>query len=106
MIHSILLVQSVCLAVFFHNLSPGPLWSGTLYFMLNIFLYRAFAARAHTIATCFALVPKLCHLFFLNLSLSSALGNLSFTSTPHIHLTILSSAQFYTFRNVKLQYLI
>ena len=36
-IHSILLVQSTCLTVPLHNLSPGPLWSsswsGTLYRM-------------------------------------------------------------------------
>ena len=27
MIHSILLIQFICLTVLFHNLSPGPLWS-------------------------------------------------------------------------------
>ena len=40
--YSILLVQFTCLTVFFHNLSPGPLWSsswsGTLYFILHAFL--------------------------------------------------------------------
>ena len=43
MIHSILLVQYTCLTVLFHNLSLGYLWStswsGTLYFILHIFLY-------------------------------------------------------------------
>ena len=38
-IHSILLVQFMCLAVLFHNLCPRPLWSstwsGTLYFILH-----------------------------------------------------------------------
>ena len=38
-IHSILLVQFMCLAVLFHNRCPGPLWSstwsGTLYFILH-----------------------------------------------------------------------
>jgi len=43
MIHSILPVQSTCLTVFFHNLSPSFLWStswpGTLHFLLHIFLH-------------------------------------------------------------------
>ena len=30
---SILLVQFTCLTVLFHKLSPGPLWSGALYFI-------------------------------------------------------------------------
>jgi len=42
-IHSILLVQFMCLTVFFHNLSPSFLWStswpGTLNFILHIFLH-------------------------------------------------------------------
>jgi len=37
-IHSVLLVQFTCLTVLFHNLSPGPLWSGTLCFILHTFL--------------------------------------------------------------------
>jgi len=43
MIHSILLVQFMCLTVFFHNLSPSFLWStswpGTLHFILHTFLH-------------------------------------------------------------------
>ena len=43
MIHSILLVQVMCLTVLFHNLSSGPLWSTswswTLYFILYAFLH-------------------------------------------------------------------
>jgi len=46
MIHSILLVQFMCLTVLFHNLSPGPLWSsswsGTLYFILHTFLHPSY----------------------------------------------------------------
>ena len=42
-IHSILPVQFTCLTVFFHNLSPSPLWStsrsGTLQFILHTFLH-------------------------------------------------------------------
>ena len=50
-----------------------------------------FAAHAHTIATCFAVVSILYHLFLF--SLTSLLGTLSFTLTLHIHLTILISAR-------------
>ena len=36
--HSILCVQFMCFRDLFHNLSPGPLWSGTHYFILHTFL--------------------------------------------------------------------
>jgi len=49
-----------------------------------------FAAHAHTIGTCFAVVPKLCHLILV--SLNPLLGTLSCSLMPHIHLTILISA--------------
>jgi len=45
-----------------------------------------FASHAHTIATCFAVVPRLCHLS------QPLLGSLFCSSTLHIHLTILISA--------------
>jgi len=67
-------VQFTCLTVLFQNLSPCSLWSSswswTLYF-----------THAHTIAACFAVIPMLCHLFLISLSLSlcSLLGNLSFS---------------------------
>jgi len=42
-IHGILHVQSTCMRVFFHNLSPSFLWStswpGTLHFILHTFLH-------------------------------------------------------------------
>ena len=51
--------------------------------------YLLFATHAHTIATCFAVVLRLCHLILVSLStLLLALVNF----TPHIHLTILISA--------------
>ena len=91
-IYSILLVQFSCLTVLFHNLSPGPLWSsswsGALYFTLHAFLHL-FVTHAHTIAACFAVISMLCHLF--QITLSSLLGKLSFSLTPHIHLTFLIS---------------
>jgi len=55
--------------------SPSFLWStscpGTLHFILHIFLHHhclLFTAHAHTIATRFAVVPKLCHLILISLS--------------------------------------
>ena len=55
--------------------------------------YLLFAAHAHTNAACSAVILMLCHLYLLSLSLSSLLGSLSFSLTPHIHLTILISAR-------------
>ena len=43
MIHSILLVQNMCLAIYLHNLFPCPLWStsssGALHLIFHIFLH-------------------------------------------------------------------
>ena len=50
-----------------------------------------FATHDHTSAACSAAIPMLCHLPLV--SLSSLLGSLSFSLTPHIHLTILISAR-------------
>ena len=50
-----------------------------------------FAAYPHSNAACSAVIPMLCHLY--QVSLSSLLRNLSFSLTPHIHLTILISAR-------------
>jgi len=52
--------------------------------------YLLFTTHAHTIAACFAVVPKLCHLILV--SLSTLLGTLSCNFIPHIHLTILISS--------------
>ena len=74
-IHGILPVQFTCLTVFFHNLSPSFLWStswpGTLHFnSIHSFTQSlsSFATHAHTIATCFTAVPRLCHLNLVSLS--------------------------------------
>jgi len=50
-----------------------------------------FATHAHTIATCFAVVPQLCHLFLV--SLNFLLGTLSFTLTSLNLNAILNSAR-------------
>jgi len=76
MIHSILLVQFSCLTVFLNNLSPRPLWStswsGAIDLILHTFLHQTksllFTTHAHTITTCFAVVPILYHLFLVSLS--------------------------------------
>ena len=54
--------------------------------------HNLITAHAHTIATCFALVPRLCMSSNPSLSLNSLLGTLSCSFMPHIHLTILISA--------------
>ena len=55
--------------------------------------YLLFAAHAHTVATCFAVVLRLCHLILVSLSTLSQLFTWdSYSFTPHIHLTILISA--------------
>jgi len=69
--YGILPVQCMCLSVFLHNPSPSFLlytsWPGTLQFIFHTpnhcFL---FTTHAHTIATCFALVPPLCHLILVS----------------------------------------
>jgi len=73
-IHGILPVQFMCLTVFFHNLSPSVLWSTfwhpplhTPYISSPIHCLL-FTAHAHTIATCFAVVPTLCHLILVSLN--------------------------------------
>jgi len=74
-IHGILPVQFVCLTVFFYNLSKFSLiyilaWHPPLH-TPNISSHNyclLFAAHAHTIATCFAVVPWLCRLIIVCLS--------------------------------------
>ena len=94
----ILPVHFTCLTVFFHNLSPSFLvytfaWHPPLHslYISSPNHCLLFTAHAHTIATCFALVPRLCHLILL--SLSHLLGSLSCSFTPYMYLTILTSAR-------------
>ena len=91
-IHGILPVQSTYLRILFHNLSPSFLWStswlGTLHFILHTFLHPIIV-----FASCFALVPRLCHLILVSLStLYLELYIVATSLMPHIHLTILISA--------------
>jgi len=75
-IHGILSVQFTCLTVFFHNLCPSFIWSNswldTLHFILHTFLHPIIVLFSRhmpiTIATCFAVVPRLYHLTVVSLS--------------------------------------
>jgi len=87
------------------NLSAQPLSMSSLVYLLvwspppNIPYISSsnqcllFAAHAHTITTCFAVVSILYYLFLVFLLTPYLLGTLSFTLTLHIHLTILISAR-------------
>ena len=98
-IHSILLVQIACLAIFLHNLSPRP-------FGLPLGLEPSTSYSIHfftqSVYSFCSTCPYHCNLFCCSisiissipsLSLNSLLGTLSFTLTLHIHLTILISAR-------------
>ena len=89
-IHSTLCVQFTCLTVLFDNFTRSSL---VLLVVLDPLLHTPcisspnhhlfFAAHSHTIAACSAVIPMLCHLYLV--SLSSLLGNLSFSLMQHIH---------------------
>jgi len=75
MIHSMFLVQFICLIALFHNLSSRPLWSssgsGTLYFILHTFLHPIiifFLQHIPIPSQPVAVVPVLCHIFLISLS--------------------------------------
>jgi len=96
-IHSILLVQitawqSFCITSF-HVLFGLPLGlepSPHIPYISSPNQCLLFAAHAHTIATCFAVVSILYNLFLVFFS-TPYLELLSFTLTLHMHLTILIS---------------
>ena len=52
-----------------------------------------FTAYAHTIATCFAVVPRLCHVILVSLSQPFICNSILM---PHMHLTILISIRWST----------
>ena len=84
MIHSIPFIQFTCLTVFLFVLDPllhTPCISSQNHIL--------FAAHAHTIAACSAVIPM--HLYLI--SLSQLLTWKSVSLTPLIHLTILISAR-------------
>ena len=94
MLHSILLVQIMCLAIFLHNLCPSPLWSTSWPRAIH-FIHFCTQSVSSFRNTC----PYYHNLFCLssmiissisNLSLNSVLGTLSFTLPSHIRLAILN----------------
>ena len=97
-IYSILPVQTMCLAIFLHNLSPCPVWStswsGALHLIFHTFLHPISVFFSQCIPI--PLQPVCCSISIISsmpsLSLISLLGILSFTLTLHVHLTILISA--------------
>jgi len=83
-IHSILLVQITCLAIFLYNLSMSSLvyllvWSPPPHipYISSPNHCLLFATHAHIVATCFAVVSILYHLFLV------------FLSTPYLELCLL-----------------
>ena len=99
MVHSILFIQLTCLTVLSNNLFPGPLWfspwSSTLNFIRHAFLHPVIIifSQHMPIPMQPVLLQYQCYVITPSLSLSSLLGSLSFSLTPHIHLTILISAR-------------
>jgi len=89
MIHGILPVQPKRLTVSKFSLVYFLAWHPPLHtpYISSPNHCLLFATHAHTIATCFAILPRLCHL-----SLNPLLGILCYSFMPHIHLTILISA--------------
>ena len=95
-IHGILFVHFTCLTILLDNLSPGlplglgPWTSYSIHFFTQL--------SSSFFSTCpYQLSPFCCKTSAMSsipsLSLSSLLGSLSFSLTPHIHLTILISAR-------------
>jgi len=75
MIHGILPIQSTCFTVFFHNLSKFSLvyllaWHPPFHtsYISSPNHNLLFATHVYSIATCFAVVPRLCHLILVSLS--------------------------------------
>jgi len=98
MIHSILLVQFTCFTDFFAQpLSESSsvcllVWHPPLHtpYISSSNHSLLFTAHAHTIATCFAVVPRLCHLILVSLSLNPLLGTPFCSLMPPIYLTSFS----------------
>jgi len=98
-IHSILPVPIVCLTVFCTTsiqvlLVYHIVWNPSLHtpYISSLSHCLLFTTHAHTNATCFPVVTRLCHVFLI--SLSTLLRTLCFTLLSHIHLTIHISARF------------
>ena len=71
-------------------LGLGPSTSYSMHFFAQSSSFRSTCPYHRSL---FLVIPMLCHLYLVSLSLSSLLGNLSFSLISHIHLTILISAR-------------
>jgi len=85
LLHGIFPIQFTCLTVFFrwslHKFSLYLLaWQLTSFTTYSNHCLL-FAAHAHTIATCFAVVPRLCHLILV--SLNPLFGTLCYARVSH-----------------------
>jgi len=80
--------STISLQFFGLPLGLSPSTSYSIHFFTQSL--SSFCNTCPHIATCFAVVTRLCHLILV--SLSTLLGTLSCNFTPHIHLTILVSA--------------
>ena len=89
MIYSILLVQFTCLTVLFRNLCHGLLWSltSTSYSMHFFTQSPSFQNTCPYHRSLFCCNTNVMMSSIPNLSLSSLLGNLSFSLTPYRHLS-------------------
>jgi len=95
-IHGTLPIQSTCFTVFPQSLSKFSLvyllaWHPPLHtpYISSSNHYLPFAAHAHTIATCFAVVPRLCHLILV--SLTTLYLGLYLVASRHISILPFSS---------------
>ena len=102
-IHSILHVQIMCLAIFFHNLSPCPLWSTSWYGALTSYSIHFFTQSVSSFRnTC----PYHCNLFCSSIKIISIIPSLSLTTwnsifylnitypSDHSHICSLSATSF------------
>ena len=92
-IHGILHVQFTCLIVVLHNLCPSFLWSTSTSYSMHFFTqslsFCSTCTYHRNLFCCSTEIMSSNH----SLSLNPLLGTLSFSLTPHIHLTILISAR-------------
>jgi len=87
---------------FLHNLSASHIWSASWNSTLDSYISSPnhcilFAIHAHIIATCFSVVPRICHsilvsfstlyleLFYLNIASISPFSTLPAEVPPHLH---------------------
>jgi len=83
-IHSILRDRCMCFTVFFTT-SPQVLFGPPFHtpYISSSKHWFLFTTNAHTIATCFAVVARLCHLFLVSLSLLFTWNSIFYLNVTH-----------------------